>query len=438
MQMSDLEKIINWLSPLWQMDSMLYICVMLSLLFLAWFFCERYGLLIGESPAVKALTVALQTSDITILGSKRVSVGDELKLRLGALASETNAMDGGITLVQRLLAEFYDKQPFGTRSFEKALNYAVIYTLAFLVLPWQMGEAGVIGQTILLPPDLTLTQRMIVLLPSIPIAVYRWVIKRYRWKGYGWRGLFSRFLSFLAPGAVSFWASFSIFDIGAGVGTVSIICAVAVAVTGTTSVAAPVAVAGAGSIIFAGAGIDSGAVAFTAFTAVSFAIIFTFILDEIYKPSPEDKIVIASPYPAHILGCAWLWITLFFYLSFYSCLPTWPVADILVQTDKLKGNKLSFSLLFFLGWLPVINALFDYLSVGLTQYFLERIRQRRWSVWWWLADAASAVMLVFGLYGQYSFYCSDCKRSAGIWMRVVYCNNLSLTLNLRCGCCCWL
>lgn len=70
-----------------------------------------------------------------------------------------------------------------------------------------------------------------------------------------------------------------------------------------------------------------------------------------------------------------------------------------VDSDRLTAGNISFILLVFFCILPVLNALFDWLSVGVTRLFLRRYAQRgRDSAWLILADMVLAVVLTVGLY----------------------------------------
>jgi len=86
-----------------------------------------------------------------------------------------------------------------------------------------------------------------------------------------------------------------------------------------------------------------------------------------------------------------------------SATPYWLPLLTLVRENWAAANSPSFTLLFFLGWLPVLNGLFDFLSVSLTQYFLTRMQEQRWTLLWWGIDVLTALLLVFGLYGLVIF-----------------------------------
>lgn len=97
-------------------------------------------------------------------------------------------------------------------------------------------------------------------------------------------------------------------------------------------------------------------------------------------------------------ACSSLFLILAGWLLLISTSPLWLSGLTAMKDHWSAADQPSFAILFFLGWLPLLNALCDFISVGLTQYFLGRMQGGRWSLRWWLADALSAVILVLALY----------------------------------------
>nr|VFK15185.1 MAG: hypothetical protein BECKLPF1236B_GA0070989_107315 [Candidatus Kentron sp. LPFa] len=67
------------------------------------------------------------------------------------------------------------------------------------------------------------------------------------------------------------------------------------------------------------------------------------------------------------------------------------------QTEKLTNGMMGW---IALGFLPVINALFDVVSLQLSRFLMGKIKQdnRYWNILWTIADVLAALLLLIGLY----------------------------------------
>jgi len=84
------------------------------------------------------------------------------------------------------------------------------------------------------------------------------------------------------------------------------------------------------------------------------------------------------------------------YFLLLSSAPSWPFHKVnLVLNPKAWVEQTPyFVLFFFLSILPFINAVSDYISVGLTRFFIVRYRTGAWG-WWvfWIVDIVCAIVL---------------------------------------------
>src|SRR5262249_3606537 len=67
---------------------------------------------------------------------------------------------------------------------------------------------------------------------------------------------------------------------------------------------------------------------------------------------------------------------------------------VLGDSEQLTATEVSFLLLVFVGTLPLLNALLDWISVGLTRRFIRGYLDRSRNFFWFLAlDGITAVLL---------------------------------------------
>ena len=81
-------------------------------------------------------------------------------------------------------------------------------------------------------------------------------------------------------------------------------------------------------------------------------------------------------------------------------LPCWLPLWGSIKEDAWSSNSFSFILVFFFAALPLVNALFDWLSVSFTQYCLQRYGQSNHAYWlfWLLCDIAVAFLFITGIF----------------------------------------
>jgi len=149
--------------------------------------------------------------------------------------------------------------------------------------------------------------------------------------------------------------------------------AFAVAGAGAVAVAVAVAFAVAGAVAFAFAG--AGAFAFAGAVAVAFAIM-VLLAFMIRKQRP---IIGFCVYYCALIG-AILGVTAFF------------------QPSNLNQREVVSSFIFFFAVLPLINALFDYISLGFTRHLLRQgVTNTKNAIWYGICDLAAAALIFTAL-----------------------------------------
>ncbi len=387
-QKTDLQTyLLEPLAALWQSDRLLAIALLLTALCAIWAVLNHTGLILNWIPNRKTLAEALQTPASSRLGRPYVDVGIEWRQRLEAIAAGRGRVVDWIDLARRTLARLYHPQPLHPEAFFRALNYALAYTLAFWLLPWLAGGSGKLGQAELLPRELNGFQRLWVLSPILVMGLYAWSKRVFFWSG--WKNVFAMIVAVFGAGIAAGAAAASVPGVFAGafIGAGSFAGAGAVVFAGAFSIALSIVLSVASDVV--------SVVAFVVALAVGFVAIFAV---ESRMDLAAASLQNTGSWRARLrLGLSAA-SPLFLYLLLATSLPLWLDRLLPMHAGCTAANKPSFALLFFLGCLPLLNALFDFLSVGLTQYFLGRMQRGQWHVGWWLADAASALLLVFGLY----------------------------------------
>lgn len=382
----------DWVIALWPNSPILAVSISLTALSIVWGLAERTGLIISWLPKRKELTEALQTGSTGEDGKTRVDVGLEYEGRLKIIANGQCEAGKGINFSQKILGRLYCPTPLHPEALPKAINYAMVYTLLFWLLPWLAGGAGKLGKAGLLPENPAFFERILILAPALPLLIYFWL--RHQLVLSGWTKPAVMRIAIGGAFTIAFTLAFA--DKGTFVFAFAVAFAVAfafafaiafaIAFAFAMAVAVAVAFAGAGAAV----GIGTGAIAGAAYYAI-FWLIETLL--NRYQ-SPERRNIAAG----RLKYLSSLLIPNFLILSLVSAAPFWlpQLAD--VKKNWTMADEPSFPFLFFLGWLPFLNGVFDFLSVSLTQYFLKRMQEQRWTLLWWLVDVVTALLLVFGLY----------------------------------------
>nr|VFJ62371.1 MAG: hypothetical protein BECKFW1821C_GA0114237_100240 [Candidatus Kentron sp. FW] len=176
-----------------------------------------------------------------------------------------------------------------------------------------------------------------------------------------------------------------------GSGVVAVASAVAVAIgvasanvgSGRSSVGGPVStVAVAGAVTVTGAGVGGGAISISVFSAVAGSVIFYLIDQYLTVKQTEQNRSEFWLSMAYLLGMMFLALFIVFVFG--------------------KAGKLVYGMMGWvaLGFLPVINAFFDVVSLQLSRFLVGKIKQdhRYWNIGWMVADVLVAILLLIGLY----------------------------------------
>ena len=200
------------------------------------------------------------------------------------------------------------------------LGLAVFYPIFFLFLSWCFGGNDMLGGVPLLPPDMPPWQRWMYLLALVTLLYL------------AYRGGKAFIDSRIVPGAFAL----------AGAGAVAVAVAFAGAAAGAGSVASAVTAVGAVTAVFAGTVAIVSAVAVAGTVAV-----------------------FAERYPVNI--AIWGSVAL-----------TLPIALLLLfahdgQSSAITLGSEQAMILLFLALLPALNAILDWVSLGVSRYLLGRL-----------------------------------------------------------------
>ena len=268
-------------------------------------------------------------------------------------------------------------------SFDRCLLLALVYPVATIFVIWAVsGHVGRAEAALGLKINFPLWRRVLAILLVVTISFSSWKIITTERRRSIW---FVFTVTFIGLGALMFAAPVSI--------TVAMVFAAAVAFAGlglgtgagAGAVAAAVIfpVGGIGAFIFIRAVIFTGTGAFASADGIAGvgALIFTFV--------GFVAIVVVQRYS---LTRGWFGTFLSIYI---------PLMIVLVLIaawfmTPLKEQKFSDPLLLFLGLLTLLNAPFDWLSLGLTRLLLRRGIELKS---WWpyglaIVDAAAAVVVI--------------------------------------------
>ncbi|MEM7208665.1 MAG: hypothetical protein AAF434_12640 [Pseudomonadota bacterium] len=267
---------------------------------------------------------------------------------------------------QRWVSRLFPLQPFTPLAYERCLFLALVYPLLFALIGWVAGGDGLIGELKLFNAQAPDWARIGVLLGVVIGAGLIILGGRTQAK--------ARVL--LVIGGLAFILVTVIYSNEKGYveGAVAVAVAVAVVVAGAVAFAG----AAADAVVFAGtvAGVFAGADAAIFAVAVAVAL----VAEKLYKRSQP-------------LSLYWLVFTVFFLV--YLAMMLW-LASAYGAVEELPN---AFSLLLFLGFLPLANAGLDWLSLGFTRGLLHKLANVHHNALtgfaWALLDAALAIVFLF-------------------------------------------
>ena len=210
--------VMAWLVERWSTDPLLAVGVVLSVLWLVWWFCENSGLTDARIPRRKDLSDALQKTIAGTHGGPEVPFGIEFKERIEEIAREQPSHQRAIAKAESWLSWAYSPEPFGRQSLHKALTIAMGYSLLFWIIPWTVTGAGSLGSTDLMPAGFPWHRRALFTVLTIgwPLFV-AWAlppIRRLCSAGGVWKDVLESLVLF-APAIISGGVVFSGFSDGA-------------------------------------------------------------------------------------------------------------------------------------------------------------------------------------------------------------------------------
>src|SRR5258708_1601284 len=281
-------------------------------------------------------------------------------------------------------------------AFDRCLLLALIYPIATIFTMWAVsGHVGPAETALDLHRDLSAWQRG-VLVAFVGLVGYAC------WRASGSRGWKSQVWGVVA---VAFGVAFAVAKAFAGVGSFAVAVSIAGAVAVAVARVVSAAIARAGAI--SGAGAVAGAVALTGVFSVVFANVFsaagTFSVAEAFSVPGAAAVAFAGAF-AGAVGVTvailndvsfkerWQGIFLSLYLlcMIVCC---FGAADLL---SSLESWRAAGPVLLFLGLLTLINAPFDWASLGLTRALLRRGLELGgwWPYFLALADALLAAWII--------------------------------------------
>ena len=263
--------------------------------------------------------------------------------------------------------------PWSTGAYDWALRLALIYPIASLFVFWVITGRNTSGIPGLLLENVSGLGRLATLL-AVLTATALWH-KAIRTDG-------RRGLAYLAGAfAVAVAVAFAFAVAGAVAVAVAFAVAVAVAVAGAGAGAFAFAFAFAFAVAVAVAGAVVGAFAGAGAGAFAGATILTIIIIAQNRAIRHNRLALF-----HIFH--WLFLASFLAMSL------WWIAGQVLTPDRIAAIA---SLFAFLTLLPLVNAVFDWLSLGATRFFLRRAQHDAWPLANTLLDLAVGLALIVPL-----------------------------------------
>ncbi len=264
------------------------------------------------------------------------------------------------------VAGIWGEERWHAKSFLTCFYFSFLYSIVLFFISWVLGGSGKIGTVQFLPPEMTGWQRWGLF---IAMGVYVYCACQIpKLKFAGWIKDILLSLSIAGPTAVVKFGAFA----GAFAEVFAIPVALAVAIVVAGAILVVVAVALAVVVGLTGAG--AYAVAYAGAVAVALAVYYLS-----FKA---------------IAGQRWASFILFPFLGFLLI----AVAFGLVSGNNLNISAISFYM--FLFALPLVNSLWDGLSMGVSRWLVEQLgRDRNMNKIFWhiVADLFIALILLLAL-----------------------------------------
>ena len=346
--------------------------------------------------------------------------------RLRVLLDDASAKCKAMETSELILRRWFGSAIWSPQAFDKMLQIAVCYPVAFLLLFWVFTGEGQLGSVSLLPQGFAPHLRAIgfLLLLSIIVGWFAALRVVVRWNG--WRQGLAGVLLYASAIILAITVTVVARAGGAGAGAVALFVAFAFAVAFGLAIAGNVAFgfASTAAITFALA-IGSGFVGSDA-SIVAVGIAFGVIIIGNFIPAGPGAITVSGAVVLalaltgastgalagivlfgllHVLAIGLLndrvgrkrsvglpiHLTLW---SLYLGISATVGVRLAGTQTTLGANSIVFVILVFLGLLPFWNAVLDFISVGVTRLFLRRYALTGRG-WWWmiLVDIGLALVL---------------------------------------------
>ena len=303
----------------------------------------------------------------------------------------------GMADAQHRLDAWLGPQIWTYQGFNKLLLFAVAYPILFLLLVWWWTDVGTLGQATVLPSlgqgVVPFMQRTAFVLLTLWPLLWAWWVKRQRpqWLNVERHWGFMAFWVF-AVGPAGLLFEYGPIQFAVAFGSASAISiAIAIANIGGFEIASAVAsgIAIASSIAFSVI-IDSA----SAFTVLGASLVAVVLMLDRISNRLDSCLRTADRTLAHACAVMVVCGLLLLVAGVCSTRPLW--WSFSNQTSK--GLLLSGILLFGLAWMPIINALFDWVSLGITRELLCRMTKS--PAWMWgglVLDVLAGVLLTLAL-----------------------------------------
>ena len=333
-----------------------------------------------------------------------IGAANEIKLRQWSDFRKSHQIRSANAL--SWLGRLYHPEPFHPLAMERALIWALGYTLIFWLIPYLFGSSGYLGDSALLPDELPTEGRWMGLIPIF--TGIQFILRKRQWGKSVWRvdPAFSFLLGFLflislvliAPGGTSDRKVVGTFSVAFGIMGLAFITS-----------------EGVGAVVFGSACMLGGFVAL-AFANLSAENLRTLALHIFILCTVTLTIVKGQEFISFWLRAQaeksmnpkslkdkikWALILHFSTLPILflgMSAPLWFSHGNSIDSNWSNVTRGSFELIFFFGILPWLNALADYFSVGITQYLMARYRPDGAKNLILLADVLSALALTLTLY----------------------------------------
>ena len=309
-------------------------------------------------------------NDLDALNQGKAEQFSHLHAKLSKYAAPSTSTAFGLHNTERHIARWLGADIWTLAAFNRLLLFAVAYPMLFLLISWAWTDQGSLGGVEIFKsfgPDYGARMQRCLLAAALVASVCApyFLVK------------FVRHRLSQSPR----W--------GAYAESIAVVVASSGAGAGAVAVAPAPAGAGAG----AGAGASAVGVGVGVAVAVAVAAFVIFATELLNKRAAISGARQALP----LLGTWASYICLLLGASIVA-------PNLAASSPTATRLGQSFALLLFLGILPYVNAWFDWLSIGLTRWFLRQMHAHSvWSALWVVLDLVSALLLTLGLFALVFF-----------------------------------